>query len=525
MTLLALVVAGLLAPNSALAQKTVTKTYKVDGSALFPVSIPVKKGQSVKIKASGTANYCGEQSRCDATPEGSNVGEGCTGGISCGALIGRFSAKDSKFPDGQSPPGTLAIGKGLTLTAPKSGFLGLGIEDWGPRGDNSGAYDVKVTVSAPQTKVEGYVTDRETKAGVPGAKVAIRGARDYQATTDADGYYSAVVREGGYTVRASVEGRESSPKQRSVSVKKGSVATASFKVGPAYKREVVMYTDRGALETPVVGDRVSIDGSDWDPDGGAIEVVEDKKVVARVKAASSFTAKFKVHTFTNNKCRKLIVVRQDGEARSQVVEGVQSQFIAHAVGSPAADGERELSAAFGKKGDYVCHGERVKVRSGDTVLALGLGDPPYPDPKAEAYGGWRVASPSHGIDIYGGLYSYYIRLHFLGWKKAYALPLRHTEDPHKHDTADKPGVVTLENSTYDELLNDGYQRREGNLTVRGAYSSRNGVLYATGNVRIGSAPDLGAGATVALGHLILSGPFKSRQGHLLLNQGIADIRG
>jgi hypothetical protein len=125
------------------------------GPEPFTQVIHVDKGDLIQAKATGKINYCAGETRCEATPDGSLVGESICPDVGiCGALVGKFPGKP-----------TFVIGKSSVFRAPRSGAFKLGVSDFpSEQGNNIGSFHVTLKISGNLVQVSGLVTKRSCVA-------------------------------------------------------------------------------------------------------------------------------------------------------------------------------------------------------------------------------------------------------------------------------------------------------------------------------------------------------------------------
>lgn len=151
--------------------------------------------RSVKVKATGSGNYCSGGPLCNATPDGSLSGEShCQSGTNapfalCGALIGRIGA------------GTpFVLGTGVSLPRSAKGALEIGIQDFLFE-DNTGNFSVTIkNYKKDKYLLSGNVLTSNGKP-FPNERLRIIGKnKTYLVRTDSNGFYSAELKEGKYKI-------------------------------------------------------------------------------------------------------------------------------------------------------------------------------------------------------------------------------------------------------------------------------------------------------------------------------------
>jgi len=127
--------------------------------------ITVAAGEMITVKASGTVHFLGDDKRAVADIDGYPARySGCGGPGFCGALVGRVGPKGAWFP----------LRSTASASAPAARELELGINDFN-LDDNTGSFDVVVTVSAP-TAQPGFSTTATTVAPVGSSREGTGGS-------------------------------------------------------------------------------------------------------------------------------------------------------------------------------------------------------------------------------------------------------------------------------------------------------------------------------------------------------------
>jgi hypothetical protein len=347
-----------------------------------------------------------------------------------------------------------------------------------------------------------------------GVKVSAKGDGGGSDTTDAIGRYSIKVKKGDYTVVPSKGTLDFEPKQKQVHVGANKTATANFRASAlSYDLEA----SYARFTTAVVGtDRIRFEGTNWDPEGGAISVKHEDTVLDRFKAASSFHGTVEIPTFSKNSCTDSLTFNQDGLRRRFAYSAKVTQVVDYVRGRATADGERRL-----RKGDNVCDGERVHVDRDATFVAHTT-DSETLRADDGAYLGARVEAPWALIEL-KSVSAPQISLGFEKGKPAVAVPPGQvpvgSTFAEAYDTErypDTPGFTDGERVEGD-MRTCGAARGNGSLTVTGDIAFAPGscnpavypdrlLLFVDGNLTVGGRLFPRPGYIATTGTLTFSGP-------------------
>ena len=245
--LLVLGLGGLASATTATASQRMTVTVdaaaQTDEGAAWAASVPVTKGDKLKITATGSGYYCQEDSYRSGCPTGPDGGAGDIAAYGCnaGQLIGKFGDDGS----------VSCLGSSAMLTAPATGKLELGFDDWpnshgAVEGVQSDTGSYSVTVEILSSKVSGHVYDVKcgksscSQLPLQGSRVLVTGqASDGAAvnqigTTGADGAWSVDVPPGSYDAGPTqdgmtIEGKGFDPQGKTLTVGEADVPDVDFR--------------------------------------------------------------------------------------------------------------------------------------------------------------------------------------------------------------------------------------------------------------------------------------------------------
>lgn len=332
--------------------------------------------------------------------------------------------------------------------------------------------------------LDGTVTDRKRGVGVPGVKIVIRGTRTLGATTNAAGYYNAILPAGRYRVQAL--GPKAKPKEKVVQLK--GRATANFQVKQLKYLFSVVTVNGAKIESSghigKVGDEIAYSGEEWDDEGSPIALLEDDRRVARVAAAERFSGRFTLKPFPDGRCKTTISARQDGTTKTLHVEGRRTGAALLADGTVRVKGGRKL-----ENRSYYCEGEELEVGADGALVWV-------------SEKGLQISNRQRSIELRGNVSSPDLRMALSGsgaWNGAVE-PL----DIRSYDPASKSGVQNLGPQLSAAVLG-GFARSAGNLSVTGGLTLDGGVLFVDGDLTLVGGLS-GMGAVFVTGTATIRGP-------------------
>lgn len=233
-------------------------------------------------------------------------------------------------------------------------------------------------------------------------------------------------------------------------------------------------------------------GNDWDPAGGPIKIFWGKTRIKTFPATSSFRGNLPAG-FPDNSCTAKLTARQGSITRTiRTPHARKVEEVAFAEGSVQVRKGRDLQT-----GDIVCRGETVRVGDDGAFVGRALGGAPYT--------GLRVVNRQTDIEVPGGIYAPAVVVGLSGGRTVTVtgtvldLPLF---DPAR-------GALNYNEYTGSLASLDvvGLARGNGDLTVNGALTGDNALLFVDGSLTVHGGTT-GAGAVfIAADRMRLEGPI------------------